>query len=66
MIAGAAFLVCFYLYLGGGVVEGIEETLIHSGGRVWFGLMVSGLLGALVGITLWFIARPDRVKMRSR
>lgn len=56
------FLVLIPLFLGEGV-EGIREELGSAANNLLaqaVGLLVTGGLGALVGVTLWLIARPDR------
>jgi hypothetical protein len=52
------FMVCFALFFGGGV-GGVASALSDAPKHLAFLVLPAGL-GALVGATIWLIARPDR------
>lgn len=59
-----AFRVCFSLALGDNVGVAISAGRINLGQTMTL-FAVGGLLGTLVGSTLWVIARPDRKTRRE-
>jgi hypothetical protein len=59
------FMVLFALSLGSGVayaLKGVAEVSVVD--VSWLG--ITGLLGVLIGMTLWLIARPDREDDREQ
>jgi hypothetical protein len=60
-----AFLACFALALGEGS-QSVDLFLQGPPSLLLAGVIPPGLLGALVGTTLWLIARPDRRQRNAK
>ena len=52
------FLILVALLLGSTVIGFLSEFWYSPGGAHWVALAYRGALGALVGLTMWFIGRP--------